>query len=183
VALVEVLLKAAIGLRLVDRRQVGALQVLDEAELQGILVAHGADDHRHVVQLCLLRRPPAPFAGDDLVGVGRARDRPHQDRLQEAELLHRFDQHLDILEGGARLHLAGLEMADRQSERRPTGRGAVRRLGGGRLRRGRRRGHCRGDFLIAQQGGQTAAQAAQFRGLAHDRPHSVPARRRCAGGG
>ena len=58
VALLEILDEAAIALRFVDRRQVGALQVLDQADLQGVLVVHAAHHDRHFVQL-RAAAPPA----------------------------------------------------------------------------------------------------------------------------
>ena len=58
----------AITLRLVDRREIGALQVLDQGELQRVEIVEAAHDDRHLVQLRLLRRAPAALAGDDLVG-------------------------------------------------------------------------------------------------------------------
>ena len=68
--LLEVGDQPLIALGLVDRRQIGALQVFDQADLQGVEVADGAQDDRNVVQLGELGRPPTALAGDDLVAVG-----------------------------------------------------------------------------------------------------------------
>ena len=73
--------QALVALRLIDGGEVGALQVFDQADLQGIQIVDRADDDRHVVELGLLRRPPATFAGDDFVGVGRIAQRTHKDGL------------------------------------------------------------------------------------------------------
>ena len=55
--------------RLLERVEVGALNVLDDGKLERLLVGDVMNDDRHVVQAGLLRRPPAPLAGDDLVGL------------------------------------------------------------------------------------------------------------------
>ena len=72
-------------------------------------------DDRHLVHAGALRRAPAPLAGDDLVGVGDAGDRAHEDRLQDAAL---FDRGGEILELGlveilARLARIGPQELDR----------------------------------------------------------------------
>ena len=48
------------------------MQVLDQRDLQRFEIVERPHHDRHVVQLRLLRRPPASFAGDDLVAVGIA---------------------------------------------------------------------------------------------------------------
>ncbi len=160
--LVELGPEPLVAARLVDRRQVGALQVLDQRDLQRFEIVEGPHHHRHVVQLRLLRRAPAPLAGDDLVGVGIARHRPHQDGLQQTELADRIHQRVEVLEGRARLIRAGAQMGERQGERRARWRRRPWRCG--RRRRLRQRG---GDIVVAEQGGETAAEAARFRRLAH----------------
>ena len=175
--LLEVVDQATQTLRLVDRRQVGALQVFDQAELQRLEIVEAAQHYRHVVKLRLLCRAPAPFARDDLVSVLLVADRAHQNRLQQAELLHRVDQHVEPLERRARLILARPQLADRQSERCLGGDGTRRRRTGGNRRRrgGRDRGR---DVVVAEKGGETAAQAAWFGSLAHDAPCCAALRRR-----
>ena len=70
--------QALVALRLVDSGEVGPLQVFNQADLQGIQIVDRADDDRHIMELGLLRRPPAPFAGDDLVGIGGVAQRAHK---------------------------------------------------------------------------------------------------------
>jgi hypothetical protein len=159
--LVEVVDQPAIALRLVDRRQVGALQVLDQSKLQGVEIVEAAHDDRYLVQLRLLRCPPAPFAGDDLVGVRHAAHRAHQDRLQQAVLAHRIDQHVELLEVGARLVLAGAQMRGRHGHRRAMG---------GPRRGSDRRDDGSGDVIVAEQGAEAAAEAARLGRQAHEAP-------------
>ena len=80
-AVVEALDQLAIARRLFDGVEVGALHVLDDGKLENFFVGEVARDDRNGVQAGLLRRAPAPLAGDDLVAaLGRA----HDDRLHEA---------------------------------------------------------------------------------------------------
>jgi hypothetical protein len=79
----------AIGLRFLDRVQVLALDILDQRDLERLFLAEVADDRRQLVQPRLLRRPPAPLAGDDLEAVAV---RPHDDRLDDAPRLDRFGE-------------------------------------------------------------------------------------------
>ena len=53
--------------RLIEGREVLALEVLDERDLEGGRVVEALDDRRDRFLACDLRRTPAPFAGDDLV--------------------------------------------------------------------------------------------------------------------
>ena len=71
----------AIGLGLLDRVEILALDILDERDLERLGVAEVADDRRNFVQPRPLRRPPAPFAGDDLEAMAV---RPDDDRLDDA---------------------------------------------------------------------------------------------------
>ena len=73
----EALDQVAVAGRLLDGVEIGALHVLDDGELERLLIAQIAHDHRHLMQAGPLRRAPAPFAGDDLVAAAlaiRARD-------------------------------------------------------------------------------------------------------------
>ena len=74
-----------------------ALDVLDDGQFERLAVAHLAHHDRHVVQLGQLGGAPAALARHDLVSVGFAGDRPHQDRLQNALLLHRLGEVVQIL--------------------------------------------------------------------------------------
>ena len=64
-----------VAVRLLDRVEIGALDVLDDGEFERLAIADVDDDDRDLVQAGALRRAPAPLAGDDLVGVGDARNR------------------------------------------------------------------------------------------------------------
>ena len=59
-------------LRLFERRQVLALQVLDQRQLHHLGVVGLAQDDRQLAQPDLHRRVVAPLAGDDLVAVADA---------------------------------------------------------------------------------------------------------------
>ena len=61
------------GFRLFERRQVLALQVLDERQLHDLGVVDLADDDRHLAQPHLDGGVIAAFAGDDLIAVARCR--------------------------------------------------------------------------------------------------------------
>src|SRR3954465_6912069 len=99
--------QAAKGLRLRDRVQILALDVLDQGDFQGLLVAERADDRRDFVEPRALRRAPAPFAGADLAAMAVRAD---DDRLDPPARLDRggeLDQRL-LLEDPARL--AGMRL-------------------------------------------------------------------------
>ncbi len=58
-----------------------------------------------------MRRPPAPFAGDDLVDIGDTRHAAHDDRLENASLANRIGEVLQI---GLGEHPAGIAGARAQ---------------------------------------------------------------------
>ena len=159
-AMAEILDQPLIGLGFFDRVQIFALDILDQRNFERFGFVEIAHDHRDLVELRALRRPPAPFAGDDL--KMRAL-RPHDDRLDHPARFNRpgeLAQRL-IVEMAARLVGMRRNLADRQQlDSRFIGR-------------------CvdRGFFLdFAHQRGQAAAQTAglllcwgffAFLGLAH----------------
>jgi len=49
------------------------------------------------MQAGALRGTPTPFAGDDLIGVGHALERAHDDRLQDPALAHGSRQILELV--------------------------------------------------------------------------------------
>ena len=66
---------------LLDRVEIGPLDVFEDREFQGGPVVDLDDDHRHLIEARPLRRPPAPLAGHDLEGTGHVGQGPHDDRL------------------------------------------------------------------------------------------------------
>ena len=70
------------GARLLDRREILARDVLDEAEQQGVAVVGFADDGRHRLQLRVTRRAPAPLTCDQLIAAGSSWTDEH--RLDDA---------------------------------------------------------------------------------------------------
>ena len=104
------------ALRLFQRIEVFALNVLDQRHGQSRLVGNLADQRRHFGEPGQLRRAPAPLAGNDLVAVARAAQGAHENRLHQPLRLDRSGQ---LFERGrvhlrARLVLARLQTADRQ---------------------------------------------------------------------
>ena len=88
-AVVKLLHQRAIAFRFFQRVEVGALNILDDGELQRFRIRRLDDDDRHFVQAGALRGAPAPFAGDDLVAVRDAAQRAHDDRLNDAAFAQR----------------------------------------------------------------------------------------------
>ena len=66
---VEFVDQPAIRVRLFDRIEVFALEILDERDGEQPVVGNIADDDRDFEQAGALRRAPAAFAGDDLVAA------------------------------------------------------------------------------------------------------------------
>src|SRR5512143_3043409 len=91
------------GLGLFDRIQVGALDVLDERQLEQLLVAGAAHDAGHGLEPGAAGGLPAAIAGDD--GVGAAISGRDNERLDNAVLPDGSSQLLQLLfaEGLARL--------------------------------------------------------------------------------
>ena len=105
---VELANQAIDALRLLERIQVLALDVLDQCHGQRGRVVDWLDQHRYQVEPSKLRGTEAPFARDDLVLTGI--DRPHEDRLHDALYFDRFGEFGQCLRIHlcARLILAGL---------------------------------------------------------------------------
>ena len=80
--------QALIALGLFDRGQVLALDVFYQRDFERFLVVEVLDYNRNLGQPGLLRGAPTPFAGDDLVAVGRIAVAPDQNLLQDAVLAH-----------------------------------------------------------------------------------------------
>src|SRR2546428_7318873 len=80
------------ALGFLERREILALQVLDEGELERILdLAH---ERGQPIEAGELRRPETPLPGHDLEA---GRGRPHHDRLQEPVRLDRRRQLAELL--------------------------------------------------------------------------------------
>jgi hypothetical protein len=139
----ELLVEALVGLRLLQRQQLLALDVLDQRQLQQPLVGHVAHHHRHGGEARFARGTPAALAGDDLVALALP---AHQDRLHHARFLQGRRQLLQArrLEHGARLEGVGLQAVERGF-----GRGL-----GGEVR----------SLRIRQECGQSLAQRLSFHG-------------------
>ncbi|CAH1662878.1 hypothetical protein BOSEA31B_12454 [Hyphomicrobiales bacterium] len=92
---------------LFDRIEIRALHVLDDGDLQRLAIIGFDENDRDIVQLGALRRPPAPLAGDDLIGIDHARNRADDDRLQNAAFANRIRQLVEILLDEAASRIAG----------------------------------------------------------------------------
>ena len=73
-----------VGVRLLDRAEILALQVLDEGDFKRILIAQDAHEDGHLVQLRALCGAPSPFAGNNLVFGRATRQTADNNRLQNA---------------------------------------------------------------------------------------------------
>src|SRR3989454_8532919 len=80
------------ALGFLERREILALQVLDEGELERILYL--AHERGQPIEAGELRRPETPLPGHDLEA---GRGRPHHDRLQEPVRLDRRRQLAELL--------------------------------------------------------------------------------------
>src|SRR5690606_26736532 len=104
----------AISQGLLNRVEVGSLDVLDEGDLQRLHSRDLANDDRHLGQAGGDGRPPAALAGDDLVGLLADRTGDDQ-RLDDAVLADGGGQFFEPrgVPLGARLEGVGLQVADR----------------------------------------------------------------------
>src|ERR1700733_4361335 len=72
---------------LLERVQVGALDVFDDGDFERFAVAGLDDDDGDLVQARSLRGPPAALAGDDLVRGRNAGNGANDDRLDDPAFL------------------------------------------------------------------------------------------------
>jgi hypothetical protein len=112
VRVAELLLEDVKAFRLFERREVFALDVLDQRDLELLAVVDVELDRRDLVETSHRGRAVAALAGDDLVAVRR--DRPDQDRLEHALLANARRQLLDVAELRARLLGVRLDELQRQ---------------------------------------------------------------------
>jgi hypothetical protein len=108
-------MQLAITLRLFDRVEVGALDVLDDRDFQHLGIVEVPHDDGDLVNLGPLRGPPAPFAGNDLIAVAR-RAGPDDQRLDDTLFADRGGQLLQRVfgKGAARLIGIGVKLFDRK---------------------------------------------------------------------
>ena len=94
--------------------QILALEVFHERELHGELIVRLQNAHRHFLESCGARRPPAALAGDDLIVT--LVERTHRDGLDQPVFADGRSQLLDRrgVKLPARLILARLDPRDRQ---------------------------------------------------------------------
>ena len=146
-----------IGVGLLQRRQVGALQVLDQRQLERLLVGEVAHDDRHLVLTRPLCRPPAPLARHDLVARRTATARADEERLQDAALADRLRQRLELglVESAARLQGRRAQELDRDPL--PTGGRALALIGLGAGTQQRREAHAEAAAWLGLAAGAHAA--------------------------
>ena len=97
-------------LRFFERRQILALQVLDERELQHLGVVGRADHRRQFPQADLYGRLIPPLARHDLEPAATL---THQQRFENPLLGNRRDQLREVAHHLARLVRVGIEQLDR----------------------------------------------------------------------
>ena len=144
----ELVDQLAVGMGLLDRIEVLALDVLDEGELELVARRELAHDRRHPLEPGQLRCPDAALAGDELVAVERLGD---EDRLDDAVVADARREALELrdVEALARLVRVPADARDRD------------------LARGRDRGRALWD-----ERGEAAAEPAG-RSLRSDRHQST----------
>ena len=101
---------------LFERVEIGALDVFDDGDLERLAVAGLEHEDRDFVLSRPLRGPPAPFAGDDLIGVRDAGNGADQHRLDDAAFPDRGGQLLElgIVESFARIARVRAQKLDRR---------------------------------------------------------------------
>src|SRR5215471_9362611 len=124
----EFLHEPAVGLGLLERRQILALQVFDQRDLQHLGIAERTNDDRDLVQPGALRRAPAPLAGNQLEFGARIAgivdevvDRTHQQRLHDPLLADRLHEPIELgfRKTPPRLEWRRADCLDRHGARRP----------------------------------------------------------------
>jgi hypothetical protein len=113
----ELLAQAAEARRFIDRREIVALQVLDQREGEQRAVVHFLHDRGDLRPAESLGGTPATLAGDQLVAaVARA----HDDGLEQSRRLHRVGEigELCFVDPGPRLKRVGSHARNRQVAQR-----------------------------------------------------------------
>jgi len=113
------------GVRLLDRAEIGPLQILDKCELQLIAVGELANDGRDSLEPRKLSRPDAALPGDELITVERLR---HENGLEDAVLPDARGELFDCLlvNRTSRLVRIPADAYDRDLGRRGDGGGSLR---------------------------------------------------------
>src|SRR5689334_13179531 len=104
----------AISLGLLDGRQILALEVLDQRDLQCLRIRERSDDDRDLVHPHALRGPPPPLAGNQLESRLLAGHGTHEQRLNDALLADRLGERIEFGFDKAppRLECAGADQLD-----------------------------------------------------------------------
>ena len=140
----------AVGLGFLERRQILALQVLDQRDFQRVGIRQRADDDRDFVQPDALRGAPPPLAGDQLEGRFLNGERADQQGLDDALFADRLGERIELglVKAAPRLKRSRADQLDRHA--------ALRRRIGGRAAVG-----------LAEQGCEATAEVATPGALAH----------------
>ena len=135
------------------------MNVFDDRNFERLRIGQFLDEDRHLMQLRLLRRPPAPFTRNNFISVRFALGRTHDDGLQNALLADRVGEIGQFLfaENMAGLKRIGAQEFDRDLA-------DTARRGCCFIAQGERR-------IIADQGSKASSKAARaFFGHCHH-PH------------
>src|SRR5271166_3683470 len=100
-AAAEFLHQPAIGLCLLERRQILALKVLDQCDFERLRIRDRANDDRDLMQPETLRGTPPPLAGNKLEIRLFSSQRPHQQRLEDPFLSDRLSESFELRLGEA----------------------------------------------------------------------------------
>ena len=102
--------------RLLERVEIGPLHVFDDGDFERLAVAGLDNDDRNLMQARPLRGPPATFAGNDLISIRRAGDGADDDGLDDAALLDRGGEFVElrIVEALSRVARIGAQEFDRR---------------------------------------------------------------------
>ena len=149
----ESLDQVAIAARLLDRIEVRPLHVFDQRDLEQLLVVELPHNDGNRMQPGLLRRAPAPLAGNDLEArLARPRRRPDDQWLDQSLLADGACELVELvrLEILARIQAARPHLMDRHGLRLAFG-----------------RDFRSPDHRLAHQGLQASAEAARWQCGAH----------------
>ena len=146
----KLLHQPAVGLSLLERRQILALQVLDQRHFQRVRIRQRADDDRDLMHADALRGAPSPLARNQLEDGFLTGERPDQQGLDDALFADRPGERIELglVKTAPRLERAGADQLDRHAALR-------RRIGG------------QAALRFAEQGREASAELTPPRPLAH----------------